>query len=159
MLVGAGVWVFTPLMTVLVGLHDDDQVRAAPIRMISAITSGAAFLAAGAIIQAKGEVRGLTTGASLWMAGSVGLACGLGEYLLALMAVGATLCRAIAGSPVRALTGSRRAGLRSPTARRSAAPPRRPRVRQLRRRSGRSRQLQRPVAPAGTSDRSAPADL
>ena len=91
MLVGAAACVFTLLMTVLVGLYDGDHVRSDPIRMIGAITSGVAFLAAGAIIQAKGEVRGLTTGASLWMAGSVGLACGLGEYLLALMAVGATL--------------------------------------------------------------------
>lgn len=91
MLVGVGACVFTLLMTVLIGLHDGDHVRSDPIRIIGAITSGVAFLAAGAIIQAKGEVRGLTTGASLWMAGSVGLACGLGQYLLALMAVGATL--------------------------------------------------------------------
>ncbi|MCQ0989095.1 MgtC/SapB family protein [Jiella marina] len=91
MLVGLGACVFTLLMTVLVSLYDADQVRADPIRMIGAITSGVAFLAAGAIIQAKGEVRGLTTGASLWLSGAVGLACGLGEFRIAILAVFVTL--------------------------------------------------------------------
>ncbi|WAP68572.1 MgtC/SapB family protein [Jiella pelagia] len=91
MLVGLGACVFTLLMTVLVGLYDDDQVRADPIRMIGAITSGVAFLAAGAIIQAKGEVRGLTTGASLWLSGAIGLACGLGEFRIGILAVIVTL--------------------------------------------------------------------
>ncbi|NDW05445.1 MgtC/SapB family protein [Jiella pacifica] len=91
MLVGVGACVFTLLMTVLVGLYDGDQVRADPIRMIGAITSGVAFLAAGAIIQAKGEVRGLTTGASLWLSGAIGLACGLGEFRIGILAVIVTL--------------------------------------------------------------------
>lgn len=91
MLVGVGACVFTLLMTVLVDLYDGDQVRADPIRMIGAITSGVAFLAAGAIIQAKGEVRGLTTGASLWLSGAIGLACGLGEFRIGVLAVIVTL--------------------------------------------------------------------
>ncbi|MCE7030657.1 MgtC/SapB family protein [Jiella avicenniae] len=91
MLVGVGACVFTLLMTVLVDLYDGDQVRADPIRMIGAITSGVAFLAAGAIIQAKGEVRGLTTGASLWLSGAIGLACGLGEFRIGILAVVVTL--------------------------------------------------------------------
>ena len=91
MLVGLGACGFTLLMTVLVGHYDGDQVRADPIRMIGAITSGVAFLAAGAIIQAKGEVRGLTTGASLWLSGAIGLACGLGEFRIGILAVIVTL--------------------------------------------------------------------
>lgn len=57
-----------------------------PIRIIEAVTAGVAFLAAGTIIQSRGEVRGLTTGASMWMAGALGVACGAGFYALATMA-------------------------------------------------------------------------
>jgi putative Mg2+ transporter-C (MgtC) family protein len=57
-----------------------------PIRVIEAVTAGVAFLAAGAIIQARGQVHGLTTGAAMWLAGAVGVACGGGYYSVALMA-------------------------------------------------------------------------
>ena len=42
------------------------------------------FLAAGTIILARGEVHGLTTGAGMWLAGAIGLACGLGYWKIAL---------------------------------------------------------------------------
>lgn len=60
-----------------------DQVRADPIRVVEAVTQGVAFLAAGLIIYTKGQVRGLTTGASMWLAAAIGLACGLGLWFLA----------------------------------------------------------------------------
>ena len=56
-----------------------------PIRIIEAITVGVSFLAAGTIIQSGRNVRGLTTGAGMWLAGAVGLACGLERYGLAVM--------------------------------------------------------------------------
>jgi putative Mg2+ transporter-C (MgtC) family protein len=57
------------------------------IRAIEAVTAGVAFfLAAGTILQARGHVRGLTTGASMWLAGSIGLACGFGHFTIAAMA-------------------------------------------------------------------------
>jgi putative Mg2+ transporter-C (MgtC) family protein len=49
------------------------------------VTAGVAFLAAGTIIQSGGTVQGLTTGASMWLAGAVGLACGGGFYAIALI--------------------------------------------------------------------------
>lgn len=55
------------------------------IRIIEAVTAGVAFLAAGTIIQSRGAVHGLTTGASMWLAGAVGLACGGGFYAIALI--------------------------------------------------------------------------
>lgn len=91
MLVGIGACLFTLLMTLLIGRFDGDEVRADPVRVVEAITSGVAFLAAGVIIQARGRVHGLTTGASLWLAGAVGLGAGLGEYLLSFIAVVLTL--------------------------------------------------------------------
>lgn len=59
--------------------------NADPIRIIEAVTAGVAFLAAGAIIQARGQVKGLTTGAGMWLAGALGVACGTENYLVALV--------------------------------------------------------------------------
>jgi putative Mg2+ transporter-C (MgtC) family protein len=63
----------------------DQPATADPIRIIEAVTAGVAFLAAGAIIQARGQVQGLTTGAGMWLAGAVGVACGGGYYTIAVM--------------------------------------------------------------------------
>ncbi len=60
-----------------------DRVTADPVRIIEAVTAGVAFLAAGAIIQSRGNVRGLTTGANMWLAGALGVASGAGYYVLA----------------------------------------------------------------------------
>ncbi len=57
-----------------------------PIRVIEAVTAGVAFLAAGAIIQSRGQVHGLTTGAAMWLAGAIGVACGAGLYSVAFIA-------------------------------------------------------------------------
>ena len=67
------------------------QVRADPLRVVEAVTSGVAFLAAGFIIFARGHVRGVTTGAGIWLAAAVGLSVGYGYWLIGLvgMAVGA----------------------------------------------------------------------
>lgn len=61
------------------------------VRLIGAVTSGVAFLAAGTIITSGGRVRGLTTGASMWLAGAVGLACGTGRIGLGALATGITV--------------------------------------------------------------------
>jgi putative Mg2+ transporter-C (MgtC) family protein len=57
-----------------------------PIRIIEAVTAGVAFLAAGAIFRSQGDIHGLTTGAGMWLAGAIGVACGAGFYVLAGMA-------------------------------------------------------------------------
>lgn len=57
-----------------------------PLRLIEAVTSGVAFLAAGSIIMAGDRVVGLTTGAGMWLAGAIGLACGIGALALAMLA-------------------------------------------------------------------------
>lgn len=58
-------------------------VRADPLRVIEAVVAGIAFLGAGAIIRGRGDVKGITTGASMWVAGAVGIATGMGYYPLA----------------------------------------------------------------------------
>ncbi|MCQ8783931.1 MgtC/SapB family protein [Mangrovibrevibacter kandeliae] len=91
MMVGAGACLFTLLLGEVVATYSTGAVRADPARIISAVTSGVAFLAAGAIIKSGDDVRGLTTGASLWMAGAIGLGCGLGKVALASVALIVTL--------------------------------------------------------------------
>ncbi len=63
----------------------DDNPTADLLRVIEAVTTGVAFLGAGTIFMSNGSVRGLTTGAGMWLAGAVGLAVGLGHYIIALI--------------------------------------------------------------------------
>lgn len=62
------------------------SLRFDPIRLVEAVTGGVAFLAAGLIVFTRGRVRGLTTGAGMWLAGAIGLACGLGLLRIAALA-------------------------------------------------------------------------
>ena len=57
-----------------------------PGRIAAQVISGIGFLGAGAIIQSRGSVRGLTTAAGIWMTACVGLAVGSGMYAIATFA-------------------------------------------------------------------------
>lgn len=46
--------------------------------------SGMGFLGAGTIIHSKGTIKGLTTAASLWVVGTLGLAVGMGFYTISI---------------------------------------------------------------------------
>jgi putative Mg2+ transporter-C (MgtC) family protein len=54
-----------------------------PSRIIQGIIGGIGFLGAGTIIQSRGDVRGMTTAAGIWATAAIGIACGLGEFGLA----------------------------------------------------------------------------
>lgn len=86
--VSLGACLFTLLGFEIVAqsLDEGDHVRADPVRIIEAVTSGVAFLAAGTIFTANDKVKGLTTGAGMWLAGAIGVACGLGQITLAAIA-------------------------------------------------------------------------
>ena len=60
-----------------------------PARVAAGIVTGIGFLGAGSIIALRGHVQGITTAATLWVAASIGLAVGIGEYMIAI--VGALL--------------------------------------------------------------------
>jgi putative Mg2+ transporter-C (MgtC) family protein len=64
----------------------DGQMRSDPLHLIEAVTAGVAFLVAGIIFTSGGKVQNVTTGASLWLTGAIGLACGAGQIPLAAMA-------------------------------------------------------------------------
>jgi putative Mg2+ transporter-C (MgtC) family protein len=61
------------------------------VRIIAAIVGGVGFLGAGAIIQSRGEVKGLTTAASVWLVSAIGVASGAGYYALSTLMVGFAL--------------------------------------------------------------------
>ncbi|MHC4324284.1 MAG: MgtC/SapB family protein [Planctomycetota bacterium] len=55
-------------------------------RIAAQIVTGVGFLGAGAIIQDRRGVHGLTTAASIWLVASIGMACGGQFYILAIAA-------------------------------------------------------------------------
>lgn len=50
-----------------------------PARVAAQIVSGVGFLGAGTIIQSRGDVKGLTTAATLWVVAAIGIAIGTGQ--------------------------------------------------------------------------------
>ena len=54
-------------------------------RIAAQIVTGVGFIGAGAIIRDRAGVHGLTTAATIWLVASIGMACGAGLYLLALV--------------------------------------------------------------------------
>ncbi len=84
-LVGLASAAFALITLTMLDTSLDEDVSADPLRLVEAVTHGVAFLAAGIIVFSKGEVRGVTTGASLWISASIGLAVGLGYWAIASM--------------------------------------------------------------------------
>jgi putative Mg2+ transporter-C (MgtC) family protein len=60
------------------------EIQIDPGRVMEAIVGAIGFLGAAAIIQGRFELFGATTGASIWVVGAIGMACGFGFYALAL---------------------------------------------------------------------------
>lgn len=67
-------------------VFDGREITSDPLRIVEAVTAGVAFLAAGFIVFSRGEVRGLTTGAGIWLAAAIGVSAGFGMWGLALAA-------------------------------------------------------------------------
>lgn len=84
-------------------------VRADDARLIAQVVSGIGFLGAGTIIVEHHSIKGLTTAASLWVVACLGLAVGMGNYVIAIASfvvvygVIAFLKRFVRVSPVRNL--------------------------------------------------------
>ncbi|HUV41658.1 MAG TPA: MgtC/SapB family protein [Sedimentisphaerales bacterium] len=79
-LICVGAAVFTIISGKMAAGHADSLTRIA-----AQVVTGVGFLGAGAIIQDRGGVHGLTTAATIWVVSSIGMACGAHFYLLALV--------------------------------------------------------------------------
>lgn len=110
MLVGLGSAAF--MVAILELSISGDGGRSAsvdPSRVYQGLIGGIGFIGAGAIIQSRGNVHGLSTGAGIWIVGAIGVACGQGAYVLAVivtaMAVFVLLvCRLFAKPMIREIT-------------------------------------------------------
>lgn len=82
-------------LIMLTGLHLMEEMAGVvdldPTRMAAQVVSGIGFLGAGTILRFGASIRGLTTAASLWAVGGVGLAVGAGFLSGALMTSGILL--------------------------------------------------------------------
>lgn len=56
-----------------------------PTRLASIVIQGIGFIGAGVIIQSRGYVKGLTSAATLWFVGALGIAVGFGLWLVAVV--------------------------------------------------------------------------
>lgn len=83
----------TPLLRTFTDPSVRELVDSDPFRTIGAVMTGIAFLGAGSIIQRTGkmQVSGLTTAASLFFAGAIGMTTAVELWLLALLLTGAVL--------------------------------------------------------------------
>ena len=64
---------------------DQLTLRMDPARIAAQVVTGIGFIGAGTIIFQKNVVKGLTTAAGLWVTAAIGLACGVGMYVLAIV--------------------------------------------------------------------------
>jgi len=80
---GSATFFIVAIEFVMGPLNDTEGLNLDPTRIIEGVIGGIGFLGAGAIIQGRGNVRGLTTGTSIWVVGAIGLACGGGYYVIA----------------------------------------------------------------------------
>ena len=71
-------------------------------RAIQGIVAGVGFLGAGAILKTRSTraIRGLTTAAVIWLAATIGIACGAGYWRAALIAVVLALVTLVTGRPL-----------------------------------------------------------
>lgn len=60
-------------------------------RVAAQVVTGIGFIGGGAVLRHGATVFGLTTAATLWMAASIGMACGTGNFWLALIATVLTI--------------------------------------------------------------------
>jgi putative Mg2+ transporter-C (MgtC) family protein len=60
-----------------------------PLRSIQGLSQAIGFIAAGMIFIRRGSVVNMTTAANIWIAASIGIACGCGQYRV--VVVGAAL--------------------------------------------------------------------
>lgn len=78
----------------LVALNNEPDAMSRVVQgIIQGVMAGVGFLGAGAVLRQpdEGEVRNLTTAATVWVTAALGIACGLATWEIVLMGVALTL--------------------------------------------------------------------
>ena len=81
-LVAIGATLFTILS--FVDLSGGINYAFDPSRIAAQVVVGVGFLGAGMIFMTKGEARGLTTAAGIWVTAAIGMSVGFGAYAIAI---------------------------------------------------------------------------
>lgn len=69
----------------------NSPIRLDVSRIAAQVVTGIGFIGAGTIIFQKNAVRGLTTAAGVWVTAAIGMACGGGMYVLAVVSTALVL--------------------------------------------------------------------
>ncbi len=92
-LVSLGACVFT-LLSIYgfqMKIGQEVLVQNDPARIAAQVITGIGFIGAGTVMRHGSNVFGITTAATLWMCAAIGMSCGCGEYITAIIASVATL--------------------------------------------------------------------
>ncbi|HYS55021.1 MAG TPA: MgtC/SapB family protein [Thermoanaerobaculia bacterium] len=96
-LVGLGSSLIVVVAAALSNMASPDT--AAMSRVIQGLIAGVGFLGGGAILKSGDEiVQGLTTAASIWLVASLGVACGAGQWTVALIGFAIALLVLVGGN-------------------------------------------------------------
>lgn len=92
-LVCLGACVFTILSIYGFKMHIAPDVIGTndPARIAAQVITGIGFIGAGTVMRHGSNVFGITTAATLWVCAAIGMSCGCGEYVTAIIASLATL--------------------------------------------------------------------
>ena len=86
------------------GVRSDITHADAASRVIQGVVAGIGFIGGGVILHADGrDVKGLTTAASIFVAATLGISCGIGRWRVAAAAAGITLVVLTLGRPLEEL--------------------------------------------------------
>ena len=83
----------------LLSASTDAQTQIDPTRVIEGVITGIGFLGAGAMFRQGNFVQGAGSAAAIWVAGAIGLACGMGEIWLAILMAAIVLTVLVASGP------------------------------------------------------------
>ena len=78
---------------------NDTNTNIDPTRVIEGVITGIGFLGAGAMFREGNFVQGAGSAAAIWVAGAIGLTCGMGELWLATAIATIVLILLIASGP------------------------------------------------------------
>lgn len=105
---GAAAFLIVGLEILHATAEGDPSARIDPTRIVEGVIGGIGFLGAGSIIRSGASVHGITTGASIWLAGAIGVASGVDNFPLAgMVTIMALVIISVLGAIERFLPGHR----------------------------------------------------
>ena len=106
-LVGLGAAVVSVATIQFQNLNDHPDALSRVVQgLIQGIMAGISFIGAGVILRdaRSGTVEGLTTAATVWVTAALGIACGLGSWVIVGLATALTLVLLVAGGWIERYT-------------------------------------------------------